>query len=455
MGLLIGIGSSQPKYPYNMWYGVQGDKTSGDSNLTRVGNLDLHRTLPVQSRIRRFVENTDGSVKYYLHATDSRKKEGGAPAIIDSTDGNVMLEILDHYFRYEQEGTKWVRAWSLYPIPGFTHIPRQVISPWFATINLTTSKAVSGCFLTWDGNEIARDTNGFVKLTDNAANFRGGSGAGDSGWDGTYHSMLGMAHTNISKSSARNACENGTHIGAYRAFNSLAWLMACEYANLNGQLDFNASLTADGFHQGGIGAGPSVASGEWNTWGSYKPFIPNGVTATLGNQTGVVNYTIKGWTGGDKVVAVNSYRGFELPFEYLWMLADDLLIHHAPDTETADGESIAYVCDDPTKFTSHSDSATTVPDGYEAIATLPRADGWTKQLSHHSKGYSFPETLGGGANVGPGDYYYQPSTTASGWYGGLLAGGAYFGTSAGWRCLLTHYRSSYSTAAVGFRLCRN
>ena len=37
--------------------------TSKDYKLTRVGNLDLHRTLPIQRKLRRFVENADGSVR--------------------------------------------------------------------------------------------------------------------------------------------------------------------------------------------------------------------------------------------------------------------------------------------------------------------------------------------------------------------------------------------------------
>ena len=103
MGLLLGSGSTKPQYPYDMWYGVQGDFTSRDYKLKRVGNLDLHKTLPIQAKIKRFVENPDGSVKYYLHQNDSRKKESGATAIIDSTDGNVMLEKPEYYFRLEFE----------------------------------------------------------------------------------------------------------------------------------------------------------------------------------------------------------------------------------------------------------------------------------------------------------------------------------------------------------------
>ena len=62
MGLLLGSGNTKPQYPYDMWYGVQGDFTSQDYKLARVGNLDLHRTLPILAKLRRFVENTDGSV---------------------------------------------------------------------------------------------------------------------------------------------------------------------------------------------------------------------------------------------------------------------------------------------------------------------------------------------------------------------------------------------------------
>lgn len=453
MGLLLGSGNTKPQYPYDMWYGVQGDFTSTDYKLTRVGNLDLHRTLPIQAKLRRFVENTDGSVKYYLHQNDSRKKDGGAAAKLDTTDGNVMLEVPEMYFRLEISGTKWIYAISEYPLPGFIKLERKTIAPWFSTIDLTNSVAVSGCFLTWDGDEIARDTNGYVIYTANAAQFRGGAGSSDASKDGTYNSQLGMGRTSISKAGVRPYCKNGTHHGAYRAYNTIAWLQRIEYASLHCQDTYTETLTADGFHQGGLGAGCSVNSTEWNTWGGYKPFVPGGVTAVLGNNTGKVSYTIKGWTGGDKVVQVTSYRGFEVPFEYLWMLADDVLIYHSPDSEEA--RSTAYVCEDPAKFTSHSDSATTVPDGYVAITNLPRAEGYIKTFGISTKGYSFPDAIGGSSNKGGCDYFYHPGTTASGWYGALVSARAHHGALAGFGCLSTTSRSSDANAHIGFRLCRN
>ncbi len=452
MGLLLGSGATKPTFPYDQWYGVQGDFLSNDYKLTRVGNLDLHRALPIQNKLRRFVENLDGSVNYYLHQNDSRLKESGASAILDSTDGNVMLEKPEYYFRMEVQGTKWVRAWSEYPLPGFIKMERMVISPFYGTIDIDTNTAVSGSFLLWDGNEPLRDIDGIVQLSANAARYRGGSGATDAVNDGTYNSQLGMARTSIAKSTVRATCKNGTHHGAYRAYNEISWLQRCEYASMHCQDAYNETLTGDGYRQGGLGSGPVVASADWAAWGSYKPFIPSGVTATLGNNTGKVNYTIKNFNGVDKVVAVTSYRGLENPFEYLWMLADDVLIHHSPDTEQ--NKSIAYVCKDPVKFTSHSDSATTIPDGYVSIANLPRATGYILQLTHSDSGYSFPQSIGGAANVGACDQFYHPGATGSGWFGALFSGFAHNGASAGFGYLLTYNRSSIAFAHNGFRLCR-
>lgn len=455
MSLILGSGSTKPQFPYDMWYGVQGDFTSKDKKLTRVGNLDLHRTLPIQNKLRRFVENTDGSVKYYLGANDSRKKDSGAEAIIDSTDGNVMLEKSEYYKRIEIIGTKWIYAISEYPLPGFVKSTRKTCSPWGATIDITNSKAVSGCWLTWNGDEIARDESGFVILKDNAAQFRGGSGAGDAAKDGTYNSQLGMPRTSISKGGARPYCKDGTHLGFYRIYNEIAWLQRIEYANLDCSETYNATLTDDGFRQGGLGRGPSVDWNQWNTWGGWRPFVPCGVTATLGNNTGRVSFTIKGWTGGDKVVEVTSYRGLEAPFEYLWMLADDILIHHASVEDG--GKSVLYLCQDPTKFTSHSDNATDVPDGYVAMTELPRTDGYILTNAFSNDGYSFPDAIGGSSATGYCDQFYtnqDDEEPTYGWFGGLLCANAGNGTGAGFGCLSTRNRSSGSAAYYGFRLCR-
>lgn len=453
MGLILGSGSTKPQYPYDMWYGVQGDFTSKDYKLTRIGNMDLHRTLPIQNKLRRFVENTDGSVKYYLHQNDSRKKDSDAVAKLDTTDGNVMLEKPSYYCRFEIEGTKWAMCISEYALPGFVLMSRKTLSPWCATIDIANSTAVSGCWLQWGADgELLRDDNGFISLLSTAANFRGGSGGSDANKDGTYNSMLGMPRTFISKAGARSMCKNGTHLGVARAYTEIAWLQRIEYASLHCQDAYNETLTADGFHQGGLGSGPVVASGEWNTWGGYRPFVPCGVTAPLGNNTGRISYTIKGWTGGDKVVQCLSYRGLELPYEYLWLLADDVFVYYTPDS--AGGKTTAYGCSDPTKFTSPADNATTIPDGYVAITDLPRANGYQWNFGFSYEGFTFPTTLGGGANQGLCDYLWQAGVSASGWYSALLSAFAPHGAYAGFGYLNATYRSSWTRADGAFRLCR-
>lgn len=452
MGLLLGSGNTRPKYPYDMWYGVEGDYSSSDYKLKRVGNLDLHRSLPIQSRMKRFVENPDGSVKYYLHPNDSRKKEGGVSAVLDTTDGNVMLEIPEFYFRLEISGTKWIYAISEYPLPGFVKIDRKTIAPWYSTIDTVKNEAVSGCFLRWDGNEVARDSNGLVQFSENAVSCRGGFGGSDASYDGTNKSQLGTGRVGLTKGAIRLICKYGTHVGAYRAYNSIAWLQRIEYASLHSQDAYTEILTEDGFHQGGLGFGCRVNNREWGTWGGYRPFIPGGVTAVLGNNTGKVSYTVKGWTGGDKAVQVTSYRGFEVPFEYLLMLADDVLVYNPPDL--GESTSSVYVCEDPTKFSSNIGDAKAVPDGYIATASLPRSSGCISTFETSLNGYSFPGSLGGAYNKGGCDFFYAPDAGSPGWYGVFLSAHASYGSDAGFGFMEAKIKPHDTHITSGFRLCR-
>lgn len=452
MALILGSGTTKPQYPYDQWYGVQGDFSSTDSNLTRVGNLDLHRTLPVQSKMRRFVENTDGSVKYYLHQNDSRKKDSGAAAVLDSTDGNVMLELPEHYFRFEVSGTKWIFGISEYPLPGFVKIPRRTISPWGCTVDNVNNTVVSGSWLTWSGDAVAKDGNGLPIFKSNAGQFRGaGNTAGN---DGTTKSGLGMCRTSIDRTSMRNRCKNGTHVGAFRAYNTIKWLFRIEYATMNCQKAYNATLDANGFHQGGLGEGTAFDGTAWNTHNGYNPFIPCGVTATLGNNTGLVEYTFNLTQGGTKTCQVQSYRGFEVPFEYIWLNCDDVLIHHSPDT--AHALSVAYLCDDPTLFVTPGNTQEAIPSGYVAKTTLPRASCYPKYEEVDSvTEASFPAVAGGSATTGIDDYFYHPGAEADGWYAALFGGVADAGAYAGFGYLNTYYRPTSTNAYVGFRLCRN
>jgi len=54
-------------------YGVSHAYNNASPILTRVGNLELHKSLPVQSLMRRCLLNDDGEVVTYLDDNDSTK----------------------------------------------------------------------------------------------------------------------------------------------------------------------------------------------------------------------------------------------------------------------------------------------------------------------------------------------------------------------------------------------
>ena len=80
MGIIIGIGQTKPQMSDDQFYGIGWDVTVSNPKAQRIGKLELHASLPVQSLMRRCVLHDNGEVAYYLDANDSTKKEGGAPA---------------------------------------------------------------------------------------------------------------------------------------------------------------------------------------------------------------------------------------------------------------------------------------------------------------------------------------------------------------------------------------
>ena len=80
----------------------------------------------IQTQMRRCVLNANGTVKYYLHPTDSTKKADGTAAIINGTDGNVMVEIPKFWYKYEY--VSGVHKWS---ISDRNNVPDYEVHPAF------------------------------------------------------------------------------------------------------------------------------------------------------------------------------------------------------------------------------------------------------------------------------------------------------------------------------------
>ena len=117
------------KAVFSVAYGVEWNPTTdtytrtGEASGTAVGT-----SYPgaIQIQMRRCVLNADGTVKYYLHPTDSTKKADGSAAIINGTDGNVMVEIPKFWSKYENVGG--VHKWS---ISDGNHGPDYEVHPAF------------------------------------------------------------------------------------------------------------------------------------------------------------------------------------------------------------------------------------------------------------------------------------------------------------------------------------
>lgn len=439
MGIFIGIGNTKPEFPYDYYYGVQINVNVADTALTRVGRPELHVTLPVQSLMRRCIVNDSGKVVTYLHPTDSTKTDTGAAADLTGKSGQVMVEIPKHYRKFEFDGTTITVLISLYNLPGFHEVPKMYRSAYEATVDRTVSA-----------------TPKLASVVNKTANFRGGNN--NSAWDGTYRSLLGVPATQISLTNFRKYARNrgnaglngcGWNCDLYAAQLATYWLYVIEYANLNCQAAYNAQPTKEGYKQGGLGNGVTTLNGtKWNTFNGYYPFIPCGITNSLGNRSGVVEFTMPTEYDSTTTTKVNvpSYRGIENPFGHLWSWTDGCKCEIQSETEG--GKSKFYVCEDPAKFQDSS------YNNYELRGELPRKEGYVKRMMIGEYGENMPVEVGGSSTTYFADYFYTNIPSSGAAMRVVLFGGpASYGAGAGLSFAYTSNAAANTSAHVGSRLC--
>lgn len=294
------------------WYGIEINEAVADpaTAVKRIGNLDYHRSLPVQSQMRRCLLLDDGTVNYYLDSEDSTKKEDGSTAVLDGTDGQVMVEIPDHYLLIEkkEQGYRSVVVAKISADP--TALPSAVFVP----------KHYVSAYQAYCYNR-----------------------------DGQMYSIVGEKPTiemTIEDfrfyANARNqANEHKWCQYTYDDAVDVYWLYLIEYANRNSQAEFIAELTEEGYHQGGLGMGATFVEGFDSS--SY-PAFETGLTNSLGNNTGEIITLYD--NGVDKVeVPINSYRGIEMPFGNINTFLDG--IFYTPNT--------LYRCNKPANYASVKD----------------------------------------------------------------------------------------------------
>lgn len=404
-------------------YGVEWDTASSSPDGVRVGNMQLHRELPIQSKMRRCLLDRDGGVKEYL---DNELSWGGS-----YLDYAVMTEIPEHWYKLYFNGTKFRMMLSEIPLPGYKHVDKFYISTYEARMYRTDNLLCSAA--------------GASKLSDpNSTNFRGGDNTAE--WDDTYRSLLGRPVTNLTRDQFRQAARkrgSGWEMYTYNAHKTLFWLFAVEYATLNSQKPFNAQKDANGFAQGGLGPGPTQMT-DWANFNNANPLIPCGYTNEFGNGSGEKAYVVKNASGGTHATLMaNRYRGIENPFGHIWKYTDGANIQ----VTTGDaGLSILWTTDDPSNF---SDTSYT---GYDNKGNICRTNGYAKKMLLGEDGDIVATEVGGSSSTYWCDYYYT-YTSANRMQVVRVGGDADDGSNAGLARVYTHHAPSDASRRLGSRLC--
>lgn len=404
-------------------YGVEWDTASSSPDGVRVGNMQLHRELPVQSKMRRCLLDRDGGVEEYL---DNELSWGRS-----YLDYAVMTEIPEHWYKLYFNGTKFRKMLSEIPLPGYKHVDKFYISTYEARMYRTDNLLCSAA--------------GASKLSDpNSTNFRGGDNTAE--WDDTYRSLLGLPVTNLTRDQFRQAARkrgSGWEMYTYNAHKILFWLFAVEYATLDSQKPFNAQKDANGFAQGGLGPGPTQMT-DWTNFNNINPLIPCGYTNEFGNGSGEKAYVVKNASGGTHATLMaNRYRGIENPFGHIWKYTDGANIQ----VTTGDaGLSILWTTDDPSNF---SDTSYT---GYDKKGNICRTNGYAKKMLLGEDGDIVSTEVGGSSSTYLCDYHYA-YTSANRMQVVLIGGNGDGGSIAGLACVNANLAPSAAARYFGSRLC--
>lgn len=418
-------------------YGVEWDTTVVDPTLTRIGNPLLHKSLPIQSQYKGCVAN-GAEINYYLNPNDWSQKADGTPSVLDGTDGTVRVHIPKFYGKSGVEGTKrWVRMSTIKMDNTWIEIPEMLVDAYRSTVDTTVSATPKA-----------------VSVVNTTAQFRGGGNrtANDTYLDtDAFRSDLGKPRTNISRANMRTYATNaGSEMLCYEYYKWIFyWAWVIEYATFNSQAAYNADLTAEGYHQGGLGDGVTTWDGtNWNNYNGYYPLTPCGYCNEFGNFTGVKDLVIPetvindSTTVASKTFKVPRWRGFDNPFGDIWTNLDGIILERT----AANQPSSVYTTTDPTAFGDDN----TAKGKMTVASTEIASNGYTKDYDLGETGEIIPSVVGGSTTTYMCDYHWcNASSTA---LRTLIVGGyAHYGGTAGLGCFSSSYGVGSAHAYVGFR----
>lgn len=397
------------------WYGVSWSETSSSPDCTRIGNMDMHRTLPIQSMMKPFdITNIEDTVsEIILPIDDQFQKTSYANAtniqwsIVSRDSDNIMIRIPEFWYTDDYvPGTK-THNLKLCPHakPGWYHHKEAYVSAYEVYKSSDKLVSVKGQLPTVNFNR----TNGRTWARAN-------------GFDG----------------------EAKWNLYTYEEHRAICHLFLVEYATRNSQKAVNTELTPEGFRQGGLGSGCTTGTATINgaqTWS----FLPTGSSDSLGSGSGEVTVTIQqtdqsGSNTSTITRKCNRYRGIENPFGHVWKHTDDVISVYS------NGYRTWYKSVKPDQFTTNKNASykslcasTMVSSGYKTeIKATPTCDFFAVSVS------------GGSETTYWCDYNWDNTDTSE--HCLLIGGGSGHGGWAG----LFHLDSSsgvrHSAANIGSRL---
>lgn len=397
------------------WYGVSWSETSSNPDCTRIGNMDMHRSLPIQSMMKPFdITNIEDTVsEIILPIDDQFQKTSYANAnniqwsIVSRDSDNIMIRIPEFWYTDDYvPGTK-THNLKLCPHakPGWYHHKEAYVSAY----------------------EVYKSGDKLVSVKDQlpTVNFNRTNGrtwARANGFDG----------------------EAKWNLYTYEEHRAICHLFLVEYATRNSQKAVNTELTPEGFRQGGLGSGCTTGTATINgaqTWS----FIPTGSSDSLGSGSGEVTVTIQqtdqsGSNTSTITRKCNRYRGIENPFGHVWKHTDDVISVYS------NGYRTWYKSVKPDQFTTNKNAS------YKSLcASIMVSNGYKTEIKATPTCDFFSMSVSGGSETTYWcDYNWDNTDTSE--HCLLIGGHSDYG---GWAGLFSLYSSNgvgSSGAAIGSRL---
>lgn len=396
------------------WYGVSWSETSSDPDCTRIGNMDMHRSLPIQSMMKPFAFQTQPVHKdqfvplkeNFTEAMYGHVNNGEAGQVASTV--NVMIKIPE--FWYVDDYTPGTKTHNLkicpHAKPGWHHHKEAYVSAYEA-FNFDNK-----------GRLISMKS---VVPTVNFTRTNGRTWARANGFDG----------------------EAKWNLYTYEEHRAICHLFLVEYATRNSQKAVNTALTPEGFRQGGLGSGCTTGTATINgaqTWS----FILTGSSDSLGSGSGEVTVTIQQTdSSGSNTSTItrkcNRYRGIENPFGHIWKHTDDIISIYEGGWRTY------YKSIKPDQF------ATNKNNSYKPLTSAAVVTGYKTEIRVTPTCDFFAEACTNGSETTYWcDYNWDNTDTSE--HCLLIGGSSGGGGGAGLFNLNSDDGVGYSSASIGSRL---